>query len=101
MLSQLSWHQRCRLPRAAALAQLGGLRGEPADIASDAICDVLDRRFYSLGSAGSGGGRRSLVYLAVVARPGRVVHGEVEPAVRPRGVSALRFPAALTGSRRG
>ena len=51
-----------------------------------------ERRFYSLGYAGSGCGSRSLVCLAGLARQGRVVHVEVEPAVKSRGVSAQRFP---------
>ena len=80
-------------------------------VASGAIGDVLDRR---LGGRASGdlvaaagapiaGSILSappdlavagdpLVYLAVLARPGRVVHVGVEPAVKPRGASAQRFP---------
>ena len=52
-------------------------------VAPDAIC----RRFYPLGSAGSGGGRRSRVYRA---RPGEAGAGcpcRGEPAVKPRGAS--------------
>lgn len=57
-------------------------------VASDPIC----RRFDPLGSAGSGGGRRSRVYRA---RPGGAGAGcpcRGEPAVKPRGVSPGRFP---------
>lgn len=66
-------------PRSSHLQPPGRRHPRPAGRA--------ERRFHSPGSAGSGGGRRSLACLAVLARPGRVVYVKVEPAVKPRGVS--------------